>query len=149
MKIICTISSMLLLLSGCATLADIKDIMNPKFSGEMLLQLPSESLRLVPDTCVPGSRNYLEYFRGFDFTASKEHWRIRATTDQVQITSDMNNEKRVDVVRAADCTTFTLSAETTRWRVNHHPAYSVRLDLKCAVTNKIQLEGHIEAKHCY
>lgn len=143
--------SAVLLLGGCVV-GEIKDLMHPTVSGEILVQQPSgQTQHLAPDTCYAGGR---EYYLGFDLESSKEDWRIRAVIDPIdgpvlRIRHGKAASAPAEIFRRAQCSTLSFNVESTGWRVNEILDLAGRLDVLCTSTDGAHVEGRLEVAHCH
>jgi hypothetical protein len=140
-----------LVLAGCGTIQEARQVANPAVAGEVVIRTPSgEPVTWTPAFCQTGE---IEQFFGFVLGASDSPVVLRAVLDPLdgpglRVTGVEGTPPYGFVVHPADCRVLDLRVQPTRWRVNEMRDVSGSLDVSCSLGD-LSLEGSVEVSHCH
>ena len=136
------------LLSGCATLAEVKDVASPSTDGELSIRAPQgEPFSWKPDACLSGEH---EQFFGFILGGAGSDVVLRAVLDPLDGPGlRLITPEGTAVFRPHLCERLELDVAPTGWRVNDMQDLNGRLDVSCTTPDGGSVEGSVEVRHCH
>ena len=116
--------------------------------GEMRVRGVQSTETLRPEACLSGDRGS---FRGVDLIAPPLVLRVAAEPiDGLALALiDTESGERRGIFRRADCTTLRGDVQRTGWRVNEVADVSGFVEVDCALSSGVEIEGSIAFEHCH
>jgi hypothetical protein len=134
-----------LALSGC--FGYVKNLFTFSSTGEFQLQQSGgETQHLLPDVCRSGE---LSSFRGFDFSASKSDWQLRALIDPlsgpaVKFAANGSNT----IFHQEDCSVLGVDARPSGLSINEVNSYDGFVELNCTSPAGLHVQGRVDVHNC-